>query len=124
MFILTPFILNSEKISNCPIYFDPLFIRHLRVFTNVLVKKTSNIILDKAYNKKLRNINLKKRTMKKLLLDSCIKTTFSFDNVLYEQCDGISLGLSLLPVLANSILTELVNVIVKLLIETCVLKFY
>ena len=62
--------------------------------------------------------------MKKLLLDSCTKTTFSFDNLLYEQCDGVSMGSSLEPVLANNILTEVESVIVKLLIETNVLKFY
>ena len=93
------------------------------LFTNVPVKKTINIILDRVYNKKLINTNLKKRTMKKLLLDSCRKTTFSFDNVLYEQCDGVSMGSSLGPALANIILTEFDNVIVKPLIETSVLKF-
>ena len=61
------------------------------LFTNVPVKKTINIILDKVYNKKLIKTNLKKRTMKRLLLDSCTKTAFSFDNVLYEQCDGLSM---------------------------------
>ena len=62
--------------------------------------------------------------MKKLLLDSCTKTAFSFDNVLYEECDGVSMGSSLGPVLANIILTKFENVIVKPLIETSVLKFY
>ena len=47
--------------------------------------------------------------MKKLLLDLCAKTAFSFDNVLYEQCDGVSMG----TVLANITLTEFENVIVK-----------
>ena len=61
--------------------------------------------------------------MKKLLLDSCTKTAFFFDNVLHEQCDGISIGSSLGPVLANITLTEFVNVIVKPLIETSVLHF-
>ena len=62
--------------------------------------------------------------MKKLLQDSYTKTAFSFDNVLYEQCDGVSMGSSLGQVLANIILTEFENVIVKPLIETSVLKFY
>ena len=53
-----------------------------------------------------------------------VQTAFSFDNVLYEQCDGVSMGSSLGPVLANIILTEFENVIVKPLIETSVLKFY
>ena len=92
-------------------------------FTNVPVKKTINIILDMVYNKKLINTNLKKITMKKLLLDSCTKTAFSFDNALYEQCDGVSMGSSLGPVLANIILTEFENVIVKPLIETSGINF-
>ena len=62
--------------------------------------------------------------MKKLLLDSCTKTAFSFDNVLYEQCDGVSMGSSQGPVLANTILTEFENLIAKPFIGTSVLKFY
>ena len=42
-----------------------------------------------------------------LLVDSCTKTVFSFDNVLYEQSDDASMGSPLGPVLANIILTEL-----------------
>ena len=55
--------------------------------------------------------------MKKLLLESCTKTAFSFDSV-YEQCDSVSMGSSLGPALANIILTEFENVIVKPLIKT------
>ena len=94
------------------------------LFTNVPVKKAINIILDRVYNKKLINTNLKKRTMKKLLVDSCTKTAFSFDNVLYELCDGVSMGSPLGPVLANIILTEFEDEIVKPLTETSVLNFY
>ena len=62
--------------------------------------------------------------MKKLLLDSCTKTAFPFHNVLYEHCDDVLMGSSLRPVLADIVLTEFENVIVKPLIETTVLKFY
>ena len=82
-----------------------------------ILKKTINIISDKVHDK-LRKTNLKKRTTKKLLLNSCTKTTFSFDNVLYEQVDGISMRSYLGPVLANIILTQFENVILKPLIET------
>ena len=94
------------------------------LFTDVPVKNTINIILDRVYNKKLINTSLKKRSMRKLPLDSCKKTAFSFHNVLYEQGDGASMGSSLGPVLANIILTEFENLIVKPLIETSVLSFY
>ena len=94
------------------------------LFTDVPVKTTIYIILDRVYNKKLINTSLKKRTTRKLLLNSCTKTAFSFDNVLYEQCDGVSMGSSLGPVLVNIVLTEFQNLIVKPLIETSVLTFY
>ena len=82
------------------------------LFTSVPIQKTINKILDRVYNKKLINTNLKKRTTKNLLLDFCTKTPFSFDNVLYEKCDGVSMDSSLGLVLANIILTEVENVTV------------
>ena len=97
-----------------------LFLLIQSAFANVPVKKTINIILDRVDNKN----NFKKRIMKKLSLDSCTKTAFSFDNVLYEQCDGVSMGSSQGPVLANTILTEFENLIAKPFIGTSVLKFY
>ena len=71
-----------------------------------------------------RKTNLKKTAMKKLLLDSCTKTAFSYDNVIYQQCDGVSMSPSLAPVLANIILTELEKVVVTPLMESGILKFY
>ena len=44
--------------------------------------------------------------MKKLLLDFYTKAPFSLGNVLYKQCDGVSIWLFLGPVLVNTILTE------------------
>ena len=67
---------------------------------------------------------LKKRTLKKLISDTCKKTTFSFNNQLYEQCDGVSMGSSLGPVLANIIMTELENVIVRNLLADGTVAFY
>ena len=88
------------------------------LFTNVPLNKTINIILDRIYRQKLLKTNLKKRTMKKLLLDSCTKTAFSYDNILYQQCHGVSMGSSLAPVLANIILTEFEKVVVTPLMES------
>ena len=86
--------------------------------------KTVDIIIDRVYNKSLIETKLRKRSLKKLILDSCRKTTFSFNSVLYEQIDGVSMGACLGPVLANIILTELEKVIVQPLIESGLLKFY
>ena len=50
---------------------------------------------------------MKKSSLKKLLLDTCTKTSFSFNGQLYEQIDGVSMGGSLGPLLANIIMVEL-----------------
>ncbi len=79
--------------------------------------RTVKIILDRIYNDKLLDTTLKKRTLKKLILDCCNKTAFSFDGQIYVQNDGVSTGSSLGPVLANIILTEFERLIVSELID-------
>ena len=61
--------------------------------------------------------------MKKLLLDSCAKTAFSYDNVIYQKCDVVSMGSSLVPVLVNIILAEFEKVVMPLM-KSGILKFY
>ena len=94
------------------------------LFTSVPLSKTINIILDWIYNKKLLKTNIKKRAMKKILKDCCTKNAFSFNNTIYEQIDGVSMGSCLGPVLANIIMTELETVIVDKLFAANLLKFY
>ena len=79
------------------------------LFTNVPLQKTIQVILDRVYNKKLIQTKLKKRTLKKLILDTCSKTAFLCNNVVHEQIDGVSMGASLGPVLANIIMTETIK---------------
>ena len=67
------------------------------LFTNVPIKKTINIILIRIYNDQTISTNLKKRSLKKLILDACTKTAFSFSNIIYEQKDSVSMGSSLGP---------------------------
>ena len=64
------------------------------------------------------------RPMKKLLLDSCTKTTFTFNGVIYEQRGGVCMGSSLSPLLANSIMTSLEEKVIKPLINDKTIKFY
>ena len=65
-----------------------------------------------------------KRSLKKLISDTCQKTAFSFNGEMYEQTDGVSMGGSLGPVSANIIVTECEKVIVNQLIEYNIVKFY
>ena len=62
--------------------------------------------------------------MKKLLRDICTKTAFLFNGTVYEQIDGVSMGGSLGPLLANIIMVELEDKIVRKLINDGIIKFY
>ena len=67
---------------------------------------------------------MKKPTLKKLLLDTCTKTAFSFNGQLYEQTDGVSMGGSLGPLVANIIMVELEAKVILPLIDDGTIKFY
>ena len=81
-------------------------------------------ILDRVYNKHLIHTQLKKSTLKKLIRDTCTKTVFSSNGQLYEQIDGVSMGSSMGPLLANIIMTQLEELIINPLINDGTIKFY
>ena len=94
------------------------------IFTNVPLKRTINIIVNRIYNDKLIETKIRKHTLKKLILDCCTKTTFSFNDKLYDQIDGVCMGSALGPVLANIIMTELERLVMPKLFEDGTVKFY
>ena len=94
------------------------------LFTNVPLDKTIKVILDRTYKEKKISTSLKQRTLKKLIKDTCSKTAFMLDGVIYEQTDGVSMGASLGPVLANIIMTEMERCVVDELIDSGKIKFY
>ena len=61
------------------------------LFTSVPLQKTVDIILDRVYNQNVIQTTLKKRTLKKLIIDTCSKTAFSYNKVIYEQIYGFSM---------------------------------
>ncbi len=94
------------------------------LFTNIPLRKTVNIILDRIYKDKRITTSLNKRTLKKLLLDSCTKTPFSLNDQLYRQIDGVSMGSPLGPTLADILMTAFEDEIVRPLLSSNVIKFY
>ena len=56
--------------------------------------------------------------------DCCTKTAIAFNVTIRKQKDGVSMGSSLGPVLANIIMTEFERVIVEPLIRSGKIKFY
>ena len=94
------------------------------LFTNVPLRKTVNIILKRIYQEELISTTLSKKSLKKLILDTCKKTAFSTNNKIFEQIDGVSMGGSLGPVLANIIMTEFEKVIIDKFIQNGTIQFY
>ena len=76
------------------------------------------------YEDKVIHTTLRKRTMKKLIIYSCTKTSFSFNNKINKQIDGVSMGSPSGPVLANIIMTEFQKIIVKDLVGKSLIKVY
>ena len=93
------------------------------LFTNVPLKKTVDIILKRVDNNKEISTTLSKPSLKKLILDTCQKKPFSFNNKMYEQIDGVNMGGSFSPVLANIIKTEFEEVVAENLIKTGIVTF-
>ena len=62
--------------------------------------------------------------MKKLIKDSYSKTAFIFNGKIYKEIDGVSMGSSLGPVLANVIMTEFEEIVFDKLIKDGIIKFY
>ena len=81
-------------------------------------------MLQRIYDGKLIHIDIKKNTMHKLIKDTCKKTAFSFENIIYNQIDDVSMGSHFAPVLANIIMTELEKTVVQKLTTSGMIKFY
>ena len=55
------------------------------LFTNVSIKRPVDTIVKQIYIDKVISTSLNKRSMKKLLLDTCTKTVFTFNGIINEQ---------------------------------------
>ena len=77
------------------------------LFTNVPLQETIDLILSKIYDKNsnANHLPIKKKIFKKLL-NLATKGTFLYKDKLHQQIDGVSMGSSLGPTIANFFLAE------------------
>ena len=80
--------------------------------------------MNRVYSENKISTTLSKRSLKKLLLNACTKTAFSFSKKLYEQINRVSVGSPLCPLMANVMMTELESRVVKDLLNKGYLKLY
>ena len=71
------------------------------LFTNVPLQETIDIIVQRIYDKNEITTTIPRDDMKSLLSLCTSKSCFLFNDTLYEQIDGISMGSPLGPVMAN-----------------------
>ena len=80
------------------------------LLTNIPVQFTINLILDQIYEQDVNTFHgLTKTQLKKLLIWSCTGTIFQFNNQIYEQIDGVSMGSPIAPCMADICMNWVLN---------------
>ena len=78
------------------------------LFTNIPIKKTIKVCLDRLYRGDPRNKPyIPEKVLEKLLQMCVCDNTFIFNNTVYQQIDGVAMGSSLGPLLANIYMAHL-----------------
>ena len=71
------------------------------LFTNIPLQETIDICLDKLFYRCNKVNNLTRRQLTKLLKIALKQNHFMFKDRIYHQIDGVAMGSSLGPILAN-----------------------
>ena len=83
------------------------------LFTNVPLKETIDILVDKAFEddwfNKTHGMQLQKHQLTDLLEIATTNQLFQFNGELYEQTDGVAMGSPLGPLLANVFMSHIEN---------------
>ena len=76
-----------------------------------------DVIHSGIYNEKEIHANIKRSEMKELLLLCSKNVHFTFNNDIYQQCDGVAMGSPLGPVIAGIFMVDLARTLLPRLIE-------
>ena len=87
------------------------------LFSYVPPDFTINVILRRIYNENESHVNIKRSEMKELLLLCTKNVHFTFNNDIYQQCDGVAMGSPLEPVIAGIFMVELERTLLARLTE-------
>ena len=70
------------------------------LFTNIPLQETIDLAVNLIFEKN-NNLKITKKELTELFLFATAKTNFIFNDVIYDQVDGIAMGSPLAPILAN-----------------------
>ena len=70
------------------------------LFTNIPLKETINLTIDLLSEAKL-DLKIRRTDLQKLFQFATSQTNFLFSGNMYDQVDGVAIGSSLAPILAN-----------------------
>ena len=70
------------------------------LFTNIPLEETINIAIDTIFQN-YPNVKFTRKELQKLFKIATSETHFIFNNEIYDQIDGVSMGSPLAPILAN-----------------------
>jgi hypothetical protein len=79
------------------------------LFTNIPLEQTLDICLDTLFSNCIKVNNLTRRQLKKLLTHAAKENHFMFEGKMFDQIDGVAMGSSLGPILANIFMTHFEN---------------
>jgi len=71
------------------------------LFTNIPIDETISICLDKLFGSTTTYLGFNRKYFKKLLELAVKSSFFIFNDIMYQQCEGLGMGLPLGPTLAN-----------------------
>ena len=119
--IISPLTCNEHTIDNSTKFVKELIASNLphnftmasfdveSLFTNVTLRETTDIIVDKLIEGDFNTHGLNKEQLKKLLNIATAESVFIFEDELYSQIDGVCMGSCLGPTYANAFLCHYEN---------------
>ena len=117
--ILSPLTTNSYTITDSFAFVNELMSMKetpfmasfdvVSLFTNIPLIETVEICLDKLFSNSDKVHNLTREDLKKLIIFAAQENHFIFNNKIYDQVDGVSMGSPLGPILANIFMCHLEN---------------
>ena len=112
-YIITDVFDFADEIRSSPMNEEDILVSYdvTALFTNVPLSETIDILVDKAFTNDWFNqtydLNLEKEELTHLLEVATTNQLFQFDGQLYEQTDGVAMGLPLGPLMVNVFMCHL-----------------